>query len=111
MEESEENRVLPATNKEWKHAWELFNFNKIKVTRKTFYMNIASDIAISASENEFYIRLLQQSGSKFQFLNEFLSFDRRLNLYAPLNAKERRRIFDTLSFPYLPMKSERDSTT
>ena len=88
-EESEANRILPSSPQTFKHPWELFHLDKVKVFRKEYFENVVSRMAPMAFESLAYLRLLQQSGPHFSFLNEFLSFDRRTDVYSPLSGEEK----------------------
>ena len=83
--EYEESEIMPSTQKNPEFPWQIFNSDKIKVIRKEFFTNVVSNISSTALENEGYLRLFQKSGLRFYFLNEFLSFDYRTELYAPLD--------------------------
>ena len=99
-EENEDSKILPSTLKEFKHPWEIFSYDKIKIMKKSLLNNIAFHLSSKTSENEAYLRLLQQSGSRFLFLNQFLSFDHETDFYCSLNAEQKYNLYHTLTVPY-----------
>ena len=103
MKDSEENPsfwILPTSPRNASYLWEILNYDKIKVMKKQFFERVVSHFSSPPLENEAYARLFQQSGPRFFFLSEYLSFDHRTDVYGHLAKEEKQRMMDILSYPF-----------